>query len=144
MKYDFYLAGPFFNEQQKAVMAQARAILEEAGFKVADPQELGAVIVDLKEEEKTEEKFKRIFQSNIEGMINSNSIMACIDERDTGTAFELGFFYLMKLSEPHRRVYTFSSADKPANVMLSQAADGHARTLDDLRNVNFETAATSE
>jgi nucleoside 2-deoxyribosyltransferase len=125
--YDVYLAGPFFNDQQKANMKSARLIVQGLGLTVCDPQDLSPVIVDLPEEERKATLFAHIFARNIAGMCASRIILACIDDRDTGTAFEIGYGYAREIP-----VYTFSAAGHGANVMLAQATKAHCPSLETL------------
>lgn len=123
-----YLAGPFFNDKQKATMAKAKAVIS-GYFEVIDPQELGPVIVDVPKEERTPEMFRAIFDANIKGLENADILFACIDDRDTGTAFELGYFFA---GAGRWSIVTFSGEGHGANVMLSQATGTHLPTLEAL------------
>lgn len=131
--YDVYLAGPFFNTKQKMVMVAAKMILEEAGLSVCDPQDLSPVIVDLPEEERKAQLFETIYKNNIEGMRRSYAMCACIDDRDTGTAFEIGWFIRDMKIVHNGALFTFSGFGYGCNVMLQQAVDGHSDSLDDLK-----------
>ena len=121
-KYDFYLAGPFFNPEQVARMDEVKHILLQHGFSVGDPREMGPVIVNTSEEKKTPEFFQKIFDGNIKGMMDSYAILACLDYKDIGTAFELGFFFNNEWPTP---VLSFAFDNSKTNVMLSQAVDAH-------------------
>lgn len=136
--YDVYLAGPFFNDEQKRVMDRAKEILLANGLKVCDPRELNGVIVDDQELRKAD-RLKKIYEDNIEGMRSSWSMFACIDDRDTGTSFELGWFAAHREWQgvhSHRflggPIITFSDNGYGCNVMLSQATDLHFASLDEL------------
>ena len=133
MLYDIYLAGPFFTPLQKARMEEVKSILAEYNLRIADPQNLGPVIVELKEEEKSEALFCRIFQGNITALDNSYMMLASIDEKDTGTSFELGYFYSRtELMGPHQ-IVTFAFDAPKINVMLSQAVSHHIASRAELR-----------
>lgn len=142
-KYDVYLAGPFFNAQQKLVMAQVKAMLCDLGLSVCDPQDLSPVIVDLPPEERPKH-LKAIFENNIVGMMQSWGIVACIDERDTGTSFELGYFAAMsnwaRHGEPEPLRVTFSAHGYGCNVMLSQSVHAHFANLGDLAQESRQLA----
>jgi nucleoside 2-deoxyribosyltransferase len=128
-KYDVYLAGPFFNDKQKATMHAAKEMLQSHGLIVCDPQDLSPVLVDLPPEER-KKHVKDIFTNNIDAMNRSFALLACIDDRDTGTSFELGYcFASFKEKGP---ILTFSSQGFGANVMLSEATNAHFETLGDL------------
>jgi nucleoside 2-deoxyribosyltransferase len=119
-EYDIYLAGPFFNDIQKARMDAVKKDLINAGFKVADPRELGPVIVDTAETEKTPEFFKGIFDGNIEGMNDSYMMVASLDDRDIGTSFEMGYMF-----SEGKSIVSFAFDGGKTNVMLGQAVDRH-------------------
>ena len=127
-KYDVYLAGPFFNDVQKARMDLAKSYLVEAGLKVADPRELGPVIVDAAAHVKTPKFFSDIFDGNIEGMEQSFMIVASIDDKDTGTAFELGWGYGFG-----KLMMSFAFDGGKTNVMLGQAVDHHFNSKTEFR-----------
>ena len=127
-KYDIYLAGPFFNDAQKARMDAVKEICLRNGMRVADPRELGPVIVDTAAHVKTPEFFQKIFDGNIEGMRDSFMILASLDDKDIGTAFELGWFFAQSV----RPVVSFAFEGGKTNVMLGQAVDGHFTSAEEL------------
>ena len=126
-RYDLYLAGPFFTDQQKATMDRVKALCEKVGFIVADPRQLGPVIVDTPDKKKTPEFFKKIFDGNIDGMDESRFILACLEDKDIGTSFELGFMYCSG-----KPIISFNFGEGKTNVMLGQAVDFHASTFEAL------------
>jgi nucleoside 2-deoxyribosyltransferase len=128
-KYDVYLAGPFFNDAQKARMDLAKSYLIEAGLRVADPRELGPVIVDTSDGAKTPKFFSDIFDGNIEGMEQSFMIVASIDDKDTGTAFEMGWGY-----GSGKFMMSFAFEGGKTNVMLGQAVDHHFNSKEEFRD----------
>lgn len=118
-RFTVYLAGPFFNPEQKAVMKQAKDSL--ASFiHVIDPQELSPVIVELPEEERSERLFEEIYRRNVEGVAAARLLVANVDTKDTGTTFEMG--YAAALGIP---ILTFAASPVKLNVMLQQATLGH-------------------
>jgi len=127
-EYDVYLAGPFFNDVQKARMDLAKSILVEAGLTVADPRELGPIIVDTASHVKTPEFFTEIFDGNIEGMKDSFIMVASIDDKDTGTAFEMGWAYGTGMI-----LFSFAFDGGKTNVMLGQAVDGHFTSAEEFK-----------
>jgi nucleoside 2-deoxyribosyltransferase len=129
---DIYLAGPFFNEEQIKVMDELKRILIDHGLRVCDPRDISPIINQSADEKKTPAFFKEIFDGNITGMELSFGLIAWTDERDTGTSFELGYFYNKILTEEKGFILTFSAQNKPANVMLSQAATQHFKSFEEL------------
>jgi len=134
--YDIYLAGPFFNDAQKARMDLVKSILVEAGFVVADPRELGPIIVDTANHVKTPEFFMEIFDGNIEGMERSFMMVASIDDKDTGTAFEMGWAF-----GTGKILFSFAFDGGKTNVMLGQAVDGHFTSVEEFKEFFKKYAA---
>lgn len=130
MMYDCYIAGPFWTETQKQRMDNVIRLCRDLGLRVADPRELGPIIVDTGEKEKTPEFFRKIFQGNIDAMDQSFMILASLDDKDIGTAFELGYFYHNK--KAMRPILSFAFGGAKTNVMLGQAVDRHFTRASDL------------
>ena len=110
-------------------MDLVKNMLVELGYIVADPRELGPVIVDSAPEAKTPEFFKGIFDGNIKGMDQSYMIVASLDDKDIGTAFELGYFY-----QSLKYAVSFSFDGGKTNVMLGQSVDSHFTSFDDIKD----------
>ena len=134
--YDIYLAGPFFNDVQKTRMDLVKSFLLEAGLTVADPRELGPIIVDSADHVKTPEFFMEIFDGNIEGMERSYMMVASVDDKDTGTAFELGWAFATG-----RLIFSFAFDGGKTNVMLGQAVDGHFTSAEEFKEFFKKYAA---
>lgn len=131
-KYDIYLAGPFFNDQQKATMDDALVRLRNCGFAVCDPRDLSPILVDMPPEER--KKFTReIYCNNVEAIDDSYIVIACIDDRDTGTAFEIGYA-VGNMAERHCGFATFSGHGHGCNVMLSEPSIHHWSNIEDMVN----------
>lgn len=128
-EYDVYLAGPFFSPEQIAVMNRAKALLQSNGLTVCDPRDISPVIAELSDNEKGPKLFKEIFAGNIEGMNRSWVVIAWTDDKDTGTAFEMGYAFAVGALHTRGGLLSFSEKGKSANVMLSQATNGHFITL---------------
>lgn len=129
-KYDIYLAGPFFNDQQKATMDVALSALRAVGYVVCDPRDLSPVLVDMPPEER--KKFTaEIYQKNIKAIDESYIVIACIDDRDTGTAFELGYT-IGSMEERDCGFATFSGFGHGCNVMLSEPSLHHWSTTQEM------------
>jgi hypothetical protein len=138
IKYDIYAAGPFFNPEQRETMDSAIKMMKAQGLKVFDPREHGPVLVHMDVEERKKHT-KEILQANMDGILRSYMTIACIDDRDTGTSWELGFgvglnqviadSYMIKLMIPQ---ITFSGKGFGANVMISESVLGHCHNLTEL------------
>jgi hypothetical protein len=129
-KYDIYAAGPFFNPQQKATMDAAINGLRELGFVVCDPRDLNPVLVDLKPEER-KALARQIYESNVNAVDASYMVVACIDDRDPGTAYEMGYC-AGRIDERHFGFVTFSGFGHGCNVMLSEPSEHHFDYVGDM------------
>jgi nucleoside 2-deoxyribosyltransferase len=132
-EWDVYAAGPFFTPAQKVVMDDAKRIITSSGLKVCDPREVGPVVTDLPPEQKGPELYRQILSGNVNGIERSYAIVACIDDRDVGTAWELGYNYaLTRVTGKFRPRITFSSQGYGTNLMIAQSVNLHCKTLPDL------------
>lgn len=131
-RYDVYLASPLNTEEARAAMDSAKAIIHAAGFSVFDPRASGGVIAKMSPDERLKHA-ENIFLGNIAGMDASETICACIDERDTGVSFELGYMYRAAIAGHKVALITFSAHGHGANVMLAQSVDYHCPTLGQLK-----------
>jgi nucleoside 2-deoxyribosyltransferase len=133
-EWDVYAAGPFFTDGQKVVMDEALGILKSAGLKVCDPREVGPVVTDLPPEQKGPKLYRKILTGNVNGIERSYAIIACIDDRDVGTAWELGYNYaLTRVQGKFRPRITFSAHGYGTNLMIAQSVNLHCKTLLELR-----------
>lgn len=121
-----YLAGPFFNPEQVAEIEQLEQALERHGLEYYSPRHDG-VLQEMTPEERAG-SLKRIFQLNIDHMLAADHMLASLSWKDTGTTFELGFFFHMGLGEG-KSIISFSSQPQPINVMLRQCIDVHCSDL---------------
>jgi nucleoside 2-deoxyribosyltransferase/NTP pyrophosphatase (non-canonical NTP hydrolase) len=133
-QYDVYLAGPFFTPSQVKIMDRVKELLTSYDITIADPREMGGgVILTKLSPENRAAAAQQVFDKNIKGIKDSFMILACIDDRDTGTAFELGVGYMIGLSKKYPLV-TFSGQGFGANVMISKACDFHCSTIEELES----------
>ena len=134
-EWDVYAAGPFFTDGQKVVMDEALGILTSQGLKVCNPRDVGPVVTDLPPEKRGVELYNQILSGNVNGIERSYAIIACIDDRDVGTAWELGYNYALTRSlGKFRPRITFSAHGYGTKLMIAQSVNMHCKTLLDLRN----------
>ena len=134
-----YLAGPFFNEKQLATIELIETQLDKLGFDYFSPRKGGGKIEHLPLEQKKKES-KRIYQSNIDAIMECNILLAVIDGRDTGTIFEMG--YLRGAHDfanefwkngPWRYLVTYTDENYGLNIMIKEAVDAHLIGEHDLK-----------
>lgn len=123
-----YIAAPFFNSQQLTTVKGIEAVINSiAGLKFYSPR-LDGVLQDMPAYER-KNSLKKIFDLNVDNIINSSAVLAILDERDTGTTWEMGFAAGLR-----RPIFGYTSS--PAvklNVMLRQCMVTHACGLDEAR-----------
>lgn len=85
-----YLASPFFNEKQLKRVVVVEEILRKNGIEFHSPRSVG-VLKDMSHEERMA-RMKDVFDSNLKEMDNSTHMIQIVDDRDTGTIYEGGYF----------------------------------------------------
>lgn len=110
-KYDFYLASPFFNEEQQERERAVCRILREKGYRVFAPFEHGVLKTDATFNER-----EWTFRENVDAINQSDAILAITDGKDIGTIWEAGYGY-----GRGKKVYYFCETlpeGAPFNIML--------------------------
>jgi nucleoside 2-deoxyribosyltransferase len=125
-----YLAAPFFSPRQLAVVEAIEAVLDRLGFPYYSPRRDG-VLVDLSPAERRAAA-ARIFDANVLNIKQADLIVAVIDDRDVGVAWEIGYAYGLARRPA---LVTFTAAGHGVNVMLQQCADSHVRGVAELADV---------
>ena len=115
-KYDFYLASPFFNDDQVKRENKVKDLLREFGFKVYAPMEHGIVGGIASQDSVT-----ATFNSNVEAINNSEYVIAITDGKDMGTIWEAGYAYGKKIPIIY---YAETLGNNPFNIMLSESGIG--------------------
>lgn len=115
-KYDFYLASPFFNDEQIKREETIKKTLRGYGFTVYAPREHG-VVGSLASQESVE----TTFNSNIEAINNSKMVLAITDGKDVGTIWEAGYAFGKKIPIVY---YAETLGNNPFNIMLSESGVG--------------------
>lgn len=110
-----YIAAPFFNERQLEIVEQVEGYLDAKGIGYFSPRSQGKSLKDMTKEETMNAK-GIIFKSNIDAMDSCTHMIACVEQKDTGTSFEIGYYYGKK------PVILYSEIVDRINVMLAEAA----------------------
>ncbi len=138
-----YLAGPFFNDKQNETISRIEDEFDKHGFSYFSPRKSGGVIAHLSPEDRIKES-KRIYDKNVEEMINANILFAVVDGRDTGTVYEMGYFkslddhgvskggYLKDLFQSRRFSVTYTDENFGLNIMLKESVAAHVVGEEDL------------
>lgn len=123
-KYDFYLASPFFNDEQIKRMEKVRDTIRERGYTVYSPMEHGIV-----GSKATGDSVKSTFQDNINAIKSSKRVLAITDGKDVGTIWEAGYAYGIGIPVVY---YAETLGDKPFNIMLAASGEGVLLDVDAL------------
>ena len=120
-----YIAAPFFNEEQLNKVKGIESLLEDAGVEFFSPRSEGSLGNMTPEERKA--KMGDVFQSNVDHMDWCTHMVAVIDDRDTGTIWEMGYGFAMG-----KGIVTYSACYHGINVMLNESIMYHANELQDI------------
>ena len=115
-KYDFYLASPFFNDEQIKREESIKKTLRGYGYKVYAPREHG-IVGSLA----SQEAVTSTFNSNVEAIDNSRMVLAITDGKDMGTIWEAGYAYGNNIPIVY---YAETLGNNPFNIMLSESGVG--------------------
>lgn len=110
-----YIAAPFFNEDQVKIVESIEAALDKAGIEYFSPRSAGTLMAMSKGEQAL--RRRDIYMGNITAMENCTHMVACIEHKDTGTTFEIGYYAAIK-----RPIVLFHADPGRVNVMLAEAA----------------------
>jgi nucleoside 2-deoxyribosyltransferase len=126
-----YFAAPLFSQAERSWNALVASIISSLGHEVMLPQNeiqaLGSLEAD------------RVFQNNVENLRSADAVIAIVDgsDPDSGTSFECGLAYAMKIPIVAVRTDFRGGGDalpgqrlSTVNLMLSQAA-AHIVTCSD-------------
>lgn len=118
-----YLAGPFFNDQQVLLVKDLENFLESKGHRLYSPMKDGGL---LKKGDSPSTKV-RIFAENVGAIKWSDLVVAIIDDRDSGTIWEMG--YAFGINKP---VIAFTNKGYGLNVMLTEAVYSFCKDKNEL------------
>lgn len=85
--YDFYLAGPFFNEQQIDMQEKIESLMAVQGKKCFSPRKDAGTLG----KNPTLEDMNRVFNADLDAINHCKYLFANVSFRDTGTSVEIGY-----------------------------------------------------
>ena len=118
-----YIASPFFNPIQLAKVEWIEKALGDLGIDFFSPRSFGTLQRMTIEEKR--EASKIIYRSNVDNIRHCNILLAILDEKDTGTIFELGYAAAIAQSRTGQIIVSMSFEGKGLNVMLRECVDTH-------------------
>lgn len=117
-KYDFYVAGPFFNDDHLKSIGKIEKILTKHNKTMFRPR-YDAGQIDLSKA--TEYECFQVFRNDLIGIESCRAILADTTYKDSGTSVEIGYAYGLS----HTDVWILNdtkTSGKKVNLMLAQAA----------------------
>lgn len=112
MEKKVYLAGPFFNPEQKAVMAGIEQRCSDNDIEYFSPRWECLCPPDAPEVQR-----RNAYQMNVDHIESAKFIIARIDDFDPGTIWEMGYAAKAKV-----RTYAFTTVDgRGLNLMLAMS-----------------------
>lgn len=125
-----YIAAPFFNEKQLNFVMEVENALTKSAISFYSPRKAG-ILQDLSEEERQVAK-SAIYKDNIDNIDNCKIVIAVIDDRDTGTIWEMGY-----ATASGKRVISISNEGYGLNVMLAESVQAHTNSIDEMIKAVF-------
>jgi len=119
--YAFYLAAPFFNDEQREVCQAIEDAAKNAGVRCFSPRRDAGVL----RPDSSEFDRRAVFNHNLIGLRNSKYVLARIDDFDPGVLWEIGYAYALQVP-----IVAFSTVPgRGLNLMLAQSAIGFISEL---------------
>jgi nucleoside 2-deoxyribosyltransferase len=135
-----YIASPFFNPIQLERVKWIEETLDELGINFFSPRSFGTLQGMTIEEKRISSK--KIYNSNVDNIKDCNVFLAVLDDKDTGTIFELGYaaaYTEYATSENAWQdaitIVSMSFEGKGLNVMLRECVDTHISSKDKFRSI---------
>lgn len=120
-RYDFYAAGPFFDDREVSSMEGLERVLEERGKVLFKPRFASDISVVGP---------RQCFEDDCGGILASRAVIANLIDDDPGTMFEIGFAYGHGIP-----VYGYHDGLQPGrsvNLMIAQSVRAIFAGPDDL------------
>lgn len=137
--HKIYLAGPFFRPDQIATMDTVETIAEMAGVDYFSPRKRCYCPPGADQIQR-----RATFEMNVNAIELCDLVLACIDDFDAGTMWEMGYAF-----RAQRPIYAYSMVPgRGLNLMLAQSSKGFLNGKAQLeafmpvnnKYVNFEAA----
>ena len=117
----FYLASPFFTDEQRDTVCKVANILRAAGHEVFVPMEH---MIEDAWSYTPKEWAEKVFSMDLDAILTCNEVIALYYglNSDTGTAFEIGYAYASRI--PVHVIPMTNPGEKfDASVMIASAAE---------------------
>jgi len=132
-----YLAAPFFSKEEKVNISMIENLCDYSGIAYFSPRSEG-VLGEMSKEDRAE-LMGGIFKSNTNHLDECTHMIAIIDNYDTGTVWEMGYFFAKE-----KPCVSYSPKRYPVNVMLNESILGHAINMQDIMGILLEGVNTEK
>lgn len=126
--YDYYIAAPFFNEEQVERVKLVENMLMERGLTFFSPRTDSAV-----EDISKKENREKVFKLNHDSILASKGLIAITDGKDVGTMIEVGMAYQANI--PIIGVAFTLRDDQLFNLMIAESCFAVARNAGQLEKI---------
>lgn len=113
-----YIAAPFFNATQIELVDSIEQTFDLFDMEYYSPRSEGVLMNMTPEEKKS--RMKYIFDKNVEMLNKADTIVAVIDNYDTGTVWEIGYAFAKG-----KRIITITDNYYGVNVMINECIVAH-------------------
>ena len=135
MKFQAYIAGPFFTPEHRDLIDDIRACCKITDITACSPKD--EMMFD-----KDKPDPDGILKWNAERIVTSDLVIALTNGRDVGTMFECGFAYARKI--PILYVWTDREEGQKFNIMLAASGVGVCYEMRDLCDILIEFKETGK
>jgi nucleoside 2-deoxyribosyltransferase len=108
-----YIAAPFFNESQLAVVEAIKTVLDQNDIDFFSPKDESMF--------KQGDDPREIIDLNCNAITNCNAVIAVTDGKDVGTMFECGYAYAHNI--PVIYIWLGHQPGQPFNLMLAASGE---------------------
>ncbi|MBE7122027.1 nucleoside 2-deoxyribosyltransferase [Bacillus cereus] len=122
-----YLAGPFFNPEQVALLEKLEIILFNKGLNVFSPRKHMSKLPFGSFQWQNEN-----FIIDVNAIQYSDIIFAVYNDQDSGTMWEVGYAWALK-----KPIIIFNTKEKVVNLMITQSLHAYLDSFDKVVHYDF-------
>ncbi|EOQ08126.1 MULTISPECIES: nucleoside 2-deoxyribosyltransferase [Bacillus] len=124
---NIYLAGPFFNPEQIALLEKLEIILSKKGLNVFSPRKYMSKFPF----GSYEWQFQN-FVTDVNAIQHSDITFAIYNDQDSGTMWEVGYTWSLK-----KPIIIFNTKEKVVNLMITQSLHAYLDSFDKVIQYDF-------
>lgn len=118
--YDYYLAGPFFNDDQLKCMYNIEEMCEYYEKNVFSPRKDAGTLPH----NATKKDMLNVFNKDLEAIDSCKALLANVSYKDTGTSVEIGYALAKNIPVILYRDDEFNEPGGHINLMIALACEG--------------------